>query len=134
MAASNGLWGAERIRGELLTLGIGVSKRTIQKYMRSVRPPARRGGQRWRTFLRNHSVRAGDFVQTYDIWFRPIFALLIVDVHSKRVVHWRRPAARLNSGRAPPPRCFAHFVRENMGPNSGTPRPSLVLGPTGMLE
>jgi hypothetical protein len=36
-------WGAERIRGELLKLGITVCKRTIQKYMRGVR--TRRGGQ-----------------------------------------------------------------------------------------
>ena len=38
MAAANRLWGAERIRGELLKLGLRVSKRTIQKYMRSVCP------------------------------------------------------------------------------------------------
>jgi putative transposase len=37
MAARGRLWGAERIRGELLKLGIKVSKRTIQKYMRGVR-------------------------------------------------------------------------------------------------
>ena len=40
MATKNRLWGAERIRGELLKLGIHVCKRTIQKYMRHVRPPA----------------------------------------------------------------------------------------------
>src|SRR6266852_5502225 len=39
MASSNRLWGAERIRGELLKLGIRVCKRTIQKYMRHVRLP-----------------------------------------------------------------------------------------------
>jgi hypothetical protein len=44
MASSNRLWGAERLRGELLKLGLHVSKRTIQKYMRSVRT-ARPGGQ-----------------------------------------------------------------------------------------
>ena len=33
MAKENCLWGAERIRGELLKLGIKVCKRTIQKYM-----------------------------------------------------------------------------------------------------
>jgi putative transposase len=33
MAKENGLWGAERIRGELLKLGIKVCKRTIQKYL-----------------------------------------------------------------------------------------------------
>src|SRR5207302_5371127 len=37
MARDNRLWGAERIRGELLKLGIHVSKRTIQKYVRQVR-------------------------------------------------------------------------------------------------
>ncbi len=43
MATENRLWGAERIRGELLKLGIRASKRTVQKYMRSLRP--HRGGQ-----------------------------------------------------------------------------------------
>ena len=70
MATSNATWGAERIRGELLKLGLRVSKRTIQKYMRGIRPRVPRGGQRWRTFLRNHTVWACDFVQTYDVWFR----------------------------------------------------------------
>lgn len=48
MAGQNRLWGAERIRGELLRLGIRVAKRTIQRYMRTLRrrPP---GGQRWAT-------------------------------------------------------------------------------------
>ena len=79
MASSNRLWGAERIRGELLKLGIRVAKRTIQRYMRAVRPPAPPRGQRWHTFLRNHPVWACDFLQTYDIWFRPIFAFFIID-------------------------------------------------------
>lgn len=54
MAANNRLWGAERIRGELLKLDIRVSKRTIQEYMRRVRTAQPRG-QKWRTFLRNHA-------------------------------------------------------------------------------
>src|SRR6266487_6091836 len=55
MAANNRLWGAERIRGELLKLDIRVSKRTIQKYMKQVRPK-RASGQTWKTFLRNHTA------------------------------------------------------------------------------
>jgi hypothetical protein len=51
----NRLWGAERIRGELLKLGMHVCKRTIQKYMRHVHAP-RPGGQRWATFLHNHNA------------------------------------------------------------------------------
>jgi putative transposase len=54
IAANNWLWGAERIRGELLKLKIRVSKRTIQKYMRQARPNRARG-QTWKTFLRNHA-------------------------------------------------------------------------------
>jgi putative transposase len=55
MAANNRLWGTERIRVELLKLGIRVSKRTIQKYMKHTRP-RRVGGQNWKTFLRNHAA------------------------------------------------------------------------------
>jgi putative transposase len=55
MAKENRLWGAERIRGELLKLGIRVCKRTIQKYMRYVRTLQPRG-QKWTTFLRNHAA------------------------------------------------------------------------------
>jgi putative transposase len=53
MALNNRLWGAERIRGELLKLGIQVSKRTIQKYMRTGR--IRPSSQTWPTFLHNHA-------------------------------------------------------------------------------
>lgn len=42
-------------RGELLKLGIKVSKRTIQKYMRGIR--TKRGGQSWATFLANHTTK-----------------------------------------------------------------------------
>ena len=54
MASNNRLWGAERIRGELLKLGLHVCKRTIQKYMRPVRT-ARPRGQTWSTFLHTHA-------------------------------------------------------------------------------
>ena len=56
MAKDNRLWGAGRIRGELLKLGLRVCKRTIQKYMRTVRTKPPRG-QKWATFLRNHAAQ-----------------------------------------------------------------------------
>ena len=87
MARENGLWGAERIRGKLIKLGIPVSQRTIQKYMRNARPPCPQRGQPWLAFLRNQTVWACDFLQIHDVWFRPIFAFFIVDVNTKRVVH-----------------------------------------------
>jgi putative transposase len=87
MAAANRLWGAERIRGELLKLGVKVSKRTVQKYMRAARPGGPRG-QRWSTFLRNHGqeIWACDFVQAYDVFFRSIFALVFIELATRKVV------------------------------------------------
>ena len=88
MAAENA-WGAERIRGELLKLGIKVSKRTVQRHMRGVRDP-KKPPQDWKTFLANHAkdVWACDFIQAFDVLFRPIFAFFIVEHESRRVVHF----------------------------------------------
>jgi putative transposase len=88
MAKNNRLWGAERIRGELLKLDIRVCKRTIQKYMRSVRTP-RPMGQSWRTFLHNHGgdIWACDFLQVTDLFFRPLFAFFLIELRSRKVIH-----------------------------------------------
>jgi hypothetical protein len=51
LAEENRLWGAPRIHGELLKLGIVVSERTVSRYLQG-RP--RRPSQTWRTFLANH--------------------------------------------------------------------------------
>jgi hypothetical protein len=88
MATQNRPWGAERIRGELLKLGIKVSKPTVQKYMRSVRK--RRGGdQTWVTFVKNHAddIWCCDFVQTHDLLFRPLFLFFPLNQGSRKVVH-----------------------------------------------
>jgi putative transposase len=88
MAKENRLWGAERIRGELLKLDIRVCKRTIQKYIRTVRTPRPRG-QKWATFLRNHAAQtwACDFLQVTDLFFRPLFAFFIIELKSRKVIH-----------------------------------------------
>src|SRR6266446_2565714 len=88
MASNNRLWGAERIRGELLKLDIRVCKRTIQKYMRHVRRKGP-GGQKWKTFLRNHAAEiwACDFLQVTDLLFRSLFAFFIIELQSRRVIH-----------------------------------------------
>jgi putative transposase len=88
MAASNRLWGADRIRGELLKLGISVAKHTVQRHMRQARPSPPRG-QTWGTFIRNHAadIWACDFVQLSDGWFRPLFAFVITELGSRRIVH-----------------------------------------------
>jgi putative transposase len=88
MATRNRLWGAERIRGELLKLGLRVCKRTIQKYMRHVRSTRPRG-QNWSTFLRTHAeqIWACDFLPVTDLIFRVHFAFFLIDLHSRTVIH-----------------------------------------------
>jgi putative transposase len=88
MATDNRLWGAERIRGELLKLGLRVCKRTIQKYLRTVRSHQPRG-QKWSTFLRTHAAQiwACDFLQVSDLFFRPLFAFFLIELHSRKVIH-----------------------------------------------
>ena len=77
MAKENRLWGAERIRGELLKLGIKVCKRTIQKYMPKVRE-SNSSSQTWATFVKNHArdIWACDYTVVYDWLFRPWYILL----------------------------------------------------------
>jgi putative transposase len=88
MARENPLWGAERIRGEMLKLNIKVAKRTIQKYLQAVRsrPPS---GQSWSTFLQTHGqdIWACDFVPVVTLFFKTLHAFVIVHHESRRVVH-----------------------------------------------
>ncbi|MCJ7700617.1 MAG: integrase core domain-containing protein [Anaerolineales bacterium] len=83
---NNFLWGAERIRGELLKLGIKISKRTIQKYMPKNREKT---SQTWKTFLTNHAsqIWACDFTVVHDLFFRPLYIFVIIELQSRRVVH-----------------------------------------------
>jgi len=106
MAAHNQLWGAERIRGELLKLDIRVSKRTIQKYMRQGRPKRARG-QTWKTFLCNHAAEiwACDFLQVTDLYFRPLFAFFLIELKSRKVIH-------VNVTRSPTDLWVAQQLRE----------------------
>jgi putative transposase len=106
MATHNRLWGAERIRGELLKLDILVSKRTIQKYMKHPRPK-RTSGQTWKTFLRNHAAEiwACDFLQVTDLFFRPLFAFFIIELKSRKIIH-------VNVTRSPTDPWVAQQLRE----------------------
>ncbi len=89
MASENPRWGAERIRGELLKLGLRVAKDTIHTYLRCVRPP-RAPSQEWNTFLKNHAhdVWACDFLPVIDLFFRTVYVFFIVELGSRRVVHF----------------------------------------------
>jgi hypothetical protein len=75
MSVENPLWGAPRIHGELLKLGIEVAQSTVAKYMAKRRPGG--SGQMWKTFLRNHvaGTAAMDFLVVPTVGFRLLFAL-----------------------------------------------------------
>jgi transposase InsO family protein len=86
MSAANPLWGAPRIHGELLKLGISVSQSTVATYMRRhPRPPS----QTWRTFLANHAsqIMAADLFVVPTISFRLLFVLIILAHDRRRIVH-----------------------------------------------
>jgi transposase InsO family protein len=88
LARENPLWGAERIRGEMLKLNMEVAKSSIQKYTQAIQRVGP-SGQTWGIFLRNHAseIWACDFLQTYDALFRSIFVFVIIELGSRRVVH-----------------------------------------------
>src|SRR5213596_1467076 len=86
MSLANPLWGAPRVHGELLKLGIDVGQTSVAKYMaRRRRPPS----QGWRTFLRNHAdgIAAMDMFVVPTISFRLLYGLLIVG-HGRRQMLW----------------------------------------------
>jgi transposase InsO family protein len=87
MATDNLLWGAERIRGELLKVGIHVAKRSIQKYLRRLRQkPA--PSQSWATFVKTHAADtfACDFLPVVDVFFRHLYLYFIIELGTRRVV------------------------------------------------
>ena len=94
MSVANPLWGAPRIHGELLKLGIDVGQTTVAKYMaRRRRPPS----QGWKTFLRNHAdgIASMDLFVVPTISFRLLYGFLILQ-HSRRQLLWLGVTARPN--------------------------------------
>ncbi len=88
MAKENQLWGAERIRGELIKLGIEVSKRTIQRYI----PKEKKTGsssQTWATFLKDQAsdTWACDFTVVTDWLFRQWYVFVVMELNTRRIVH-----------------------------------------------
>src|SRR6476646_9362421 len=86
MSLANPLWGAPRIHGELLKLGIDIGQTSVAKYMaRRRRPPS----QGWRTFLLNHAegIASIDLFIVPTISFRLLYGLLVLE-HSRRRIMW----------------------------------------------
>ena len=86
MSIANPLWGAPRIHGELLKLGIEIGQTSVAKYMARRRGPPSQG---WQTFLHNHAdgIAAMDLFVVPTISFRLLYGLLIVG-HGRRQILW----------------------------------------------
>src|SRR5437588_7027350 len=87
MVQDNPRWGSERIRGELLKLGLVVSKRSIQRYRR--RGPAHPSSQTWRTFLTNHAhhLWAADLLTVQTLTFNTLYVLVFIAHGRRQLVH-----------------------------------------------
>jgi transposase InsO family protein len=86
MSIANPLWGAPRIHGELLKLGIDVGQTTVAKYMAKTRRPPSQG---WKTFLVNHAdgIASMDLFVVPTISFRLLYGFLIL-LHARRELLW----------------------------------------------
>jgi transposase InsO family protein len=88
MSRDNRLWGTERIRGELLKLGIVVSKRSIRRYR--WRKPTPVGSQTWRTFLTNElkGIWAADLLVAHTINYRVLYVLFFIRHDRRELIHF----------------------------------------------
>jgi transposase InsO family protein len=82
MSIENPLWGAPRIHGELLKLGVEVAQSSVAKYMVKRRGPPSQG---WRTFLRNHApeIAAMDLFVVPTIGLKLLYGFVIVRIHRR---------------------------------------------------
>ena len=97
MAKANSLWGAPRIHGELLKLGIEISERTVSNLIprRKPTPPS----QTWQTFLKNQMMNmvSIDFFTVPNATFQILFVLVILSHRRRQIVHFNvitNPSAR----------------------------------------
>jgi len=107
MSIANPLWGAPRIHGELLKLGIDVGQTTVAKYMnRRRRPPS----QGWKIFLRNHAdgIAAMDLFVVPTISFKLLYGFVVMS-------HGRRKILYLSTTAHPSAEWIARQLTEAVG-------------------
>jgi transposase InsO family protein len=87
MCRENPTWGAPRIHGELLKLGIDIGETSVSKYMVRCRNPP---SQTWRTFLENHisQLVSVDFFTVPTIRFHVLYVFLVLAHDRRRILHF----------------------------------------------
>jgi hypothetical protein len=85
ISIANPLWGAPRIHGELLKLGIEIGQTSVAKHTARRRGPPSQG---WKTFLRNHAdgIAAIDLFVVPTVSFRLLYGLLIVSLGRPQIL------------------------------------------------
>ena len=87
MSRENVTWGAPRIHGELMKLGIQISQASVAKYMvRKPKPPS----QTWRAFLNNHvsQLASADFFSVHTVSFQILFVFIVLTHDRRRIIHF----------------------------------------------
>jgi len=87
MSTANKLWGAPRIHGELLKLGIAVSQATVGRYI-PWRPKV--PSPTWRAFLQNHvtDMAAVDMFVVVTATFRLLYAVIVFGHDRRKIIHF----------------------------------------------
>src|SRR5262249_20993117 len=74
MKSENPSWGAPRIHGELLQLGINISEPTVSCYLQRLKRQSHKAKvQYWLAFLRNH---------------REVYCFFVIKNHPRRILHF----------------------------------------------
>jgi len=89
MTAENPTWGAPRIHGELLKLGLEISESTVSRYL-AQGGSSRDSGQRWLTFLKNHreALAAMDFFTVPTATFRVLYCFFVIAHARRKILHF----------------------------------------------
>ncbi|HIL97661.1 MAG TPA: integrase, partial [Pseudomonadales bacterium] len=88
LSVANPLWGAPRIHGELLKLGIEISERSVSGIIHRNSPKP--SSQTWKTFIKNHmtDMVAVDFLVVPTIRFNMLFVFVVLSHDRRKVIHF----------------------------------------------
>ena len=89
LGTENPRWRYQRIRGELLKLGIRVSATTVRTVLRrhGLGPAPRRSGPTWPEFLRLQAsaMLATDFFTVETVFLKTLYVLFFIELQTRRV-------------------------------------------------
>jgi putative transposase len=89
MVRENPTWGAPRIHGELLKLGLEISERTVSRYIKRL-SPSDQTRNLWATFLRNHRevIAAMNFFTVPTLTFRVLYCFFVIEHGRRKILHF----------------------------------------------